>query len=143
EDTDRYLETVGPLAEDPAIQAAIVERVGEIVFGYLDLDAATKRVTDALAAQDLPPRVEEPLRAAAGPLADSIHSFIEGKLTDFVASDAFAQAWVEANRSAHDQLGAALTGDGSDTVAIEDGRVTVQLATVVNAVKQQLVDEGI
>jgi hypothetical protein len=143
EDTDRYLETVGPLADDPAIQAAIAARVDQVVFDYLDLDAATKRVTDALAAQNLPPRVETTLRAAAGPLADSIRSFIEGKIRDFVASDAFAEAWVEANRAAHDQLVVALTGNGSDTVSIEGGQVTVQLATVINAVKQQLVDNGI
>jgi hypothetical protein len=143
EDTDRYLETVGPLADDPAVQAAVAARVDEVVFDYIDLDAATKRVTDALASQNLPPAVATTLRAAAGPLADSIRSFIQGRIRDFVASDAFSEAWVEANRSAHDQLVAALTGNGSDTVDVSGGRVTVKLATVVNAVKQELVDDGI
>src|SRR3954449_7087931 len=71
EDTDRYIETVGPLADDPDVQAAIAARVDEVVFNYLDLDAATRQVTEALAAQNLPPRVEATLRAAAGPLADA------------------------------------------------------------------------
>ena len=46
-----------------------------------------------------------------------------------------------ANREAHSQLVAALTGEG-DAVTIEDGQVTIGLATIIEAVKTQLTDAG-
>ncbi len=41
-DTDRYIETVGPLANDPDVQDAIAARVEQVIFSYLDIDAATE-----------------------------------------------------------------------------------------------------
>ncbi len=48
---------------------------------------------------------------------------------------------MRANREAHSQLVAALTGNG-DAVTIQDGQVTIGLATIIDAVKTQLVDAG-
>ena len=44
QDTDRYLETVAPLASDPDVQDAIVVRVEQVIYSYLDLDAAMDEV---------------------------------------------------------------------------------------------------
>ena len=57
-------------------------------------------------------------------------------------SDEFEQAWIAANRTAHSELVAALTGQGGDTVAIENGSVRVSLAALINTLKQQLTDAG-
>ncbi len=40
EDTDRYVATVGPLANDPDVQKAIAARAEQVIFSYLDLDTA-------------------------------------------------------------------------------------------------------
>ena len=64
------------------------------------------------------------------------------KIHEFVRSDAFEDAWIEANRQAHSSLVAALTGEGDSAVTIERGTVTIGLATIINTVKQQLVDSG-
>src|SRR4051794_37271774 len=69
EDTDRYLATVGPLADDPDVQAAVVVRVEEVIYSYLDLDAAMDEVVQALESQGLPPRAAATLGALAGPLS--------------------------------------------------------------------------
>ena len=53
-ETDRYLETVAPLASDPDIQEAIAFRIEEVIFSYLDPDAVTEELVDALTARDLP-----------------------------------------------------------------------------------------
>ncbi len=141
-DTDRYIETVAPLADDPAVQAAIAKRIEEIVFSYLDVEAATQQLVDALAAQDLPPRVEVTLRAAAGPLASGIRNFVSDRILNLVQSDAFADAWVQANRVAHSQMVAVLTGEGGSSVQIEDGMVAVNVAALISAVKEQLTEDG-
>ena len=142
EDTDRYLETVAPLASDPAVQDAIAARVEEVVFSYLDLESATAQVVEALNEQGLPPRVAATLDAASVPLATAIRNFVADRIRDLVRSDAFEQAWVQANRTAHSELVAALLGKGGDSVTVDRGSVNVNLAVIINTVKQQLTDSG-
>lgn len=141
-DTDRYIATVGPLANDPDVQDAIIARVEQLVFTYVDVDAATQELVAAISSQDLPPRVETTLQAVAGPLAAGIRNFISDRIEALVRSDAFEQAWIEANRTAHSQLVAALTGEGGDSVTIDRGSVQINLAVLINTLKQQLSNEG-
>ena len=47
-DTDRYLATVAPLAEDPAVQAAVAARIEQVIFSYLDIEAVTEELVVAL-----------------------------------------------------------------------------------------------
>jgi hypothetical protein len=141
-DTDRYLETVAPLASDPDVQDAIARRVEDVIFSYLNIDDVTRQLVQALSSRDLPPAVAATLTAAAGPLASGIENFVSERIRAFVESDTFEQAWIEANRTAHEQLVAVLTGEGSDTIDISRGEVTIQLATLINAVKGELVERG-
>jgi hypothetical protein len=142
QDTDRYLATVAPLASDPAVQAAIVVRVEEVIYSYLDLDAAVDEVVQALEGQGLPPRAAATLGALAGPLTNGIRSFVHDRIVALVASDAFEEAWVAANRTAHEELVAALLGDSGGAVAVDNGAVSANLAVLINTVKGQLVDAG-
>ena len=141
QETDRYIETVGPLASNPDIQDAIAARIEQIVFSYLDIEAATDELVSAINQQGLPAPAAATLIAAAGPLASAIENFVSDKIHDLVRSDSFETAWVEANREAHSQLVAALTGKG-DAIVINDGEVTVGLATIIEAVKGQLSEAG-
>jgi len=59
-----------------------------------------------------------------------------------VASDAFADAWVQANRVAHAELVKALTGEGGGAVTVENDTVSVNLAAFIATVKQRLVAAG-
>ena len=47
--TDRYVATVAPLADDPAIQNAVADRVTAEIFSYLDVVGITNQAVDALA----------------------------------------------------------------------------------------------
>jgi plasmid stabilization system protein ParE len=142
QDTDRYLATVAPLADDPAVQEAIAARMEQVIFSYLDVDAAVDEVVSALQERGLPDRAAMTLEGLSGPLSTGIRGFVEDRILAVVQSDAFEQAWVEANRTAHAELVAALNGDTDGAVVIERGEVSVQLATLINTVKQQLVDAG-
>jgi hypothetical protein len=59
-----------------------------------------------------------------------------------VESDAFADAWVQANRVAHAELVAALTGEGGGSLTVENDTVSVNLAAFIETVKQRLVESG-
>jgi hypothetical protein len=141
-DTNRYVETVAPLAHDPAVQQAITTNLTNVVFQYVDVEGITNQAISAI--QDrgvLPPAVATQLQALAVPLANGVRSFAHDRIAQVVQSDAFAQAWEQANRTAHEQLVAALTGQ-SQSVVLEDNAVKVNLAAFVTVVKERLVASG-
>jgi hypothetical protein len=141
-DTDRYIETVGPLAENPDVQAAVIDRITTEITSRLQVEDVTKRAVDALESRGLPPRAASSLQLLTGPLTNAINGFIEEQVTRLVESDEFQQAWEEANREAHTQMVAVLTGKDTDVVQISNNAVSINLATVIDAVKQRLVDQG-
>jgi hypothetical protein len=141
-DTDRYVQTVSPLARDPAIQDAIADQITAQVFTYLDVQGLTTQAVDALAGRGLPPQVATQLEAFAGPIAYGVQSFTRDQVGKVVASDAFADAWVQANRVAHVELVRALTGEGGGAVTVENDTVSVNLAAFIETVKQRLVASG-
>jgi hypothetical protein len=142
EDTDQYVETVTPLASDPAVQNAIATRIEDEIFSRVDIDALTQEAVDAISQQDLPARVTVTLKAFSGPLAGAIKSFISDQIQAFVESDRFEQLWINANRDAHQAMVAVLTGEGSQNVDVSNGAVSINIGQLVSEVKQDLVNRG-
>ena len=140
--TDRYVQTVGPLAHDPAVQDAVVERITREVFSRLDVEAVTREAVAALADQGLPPAAVTSLNALTVPLAEGIRSFITDRVEEVVRSPEFADAWVQANRQGHVQVVAVLTGEGTETLTVEGGTVSIDLGAVIEIVKEQLAAVG-
>ncbi|MFH0176097.1 hypothetical protein ACIA6D_16325 [Streptomyces cacaoi] len=136
-DTGRYVDTVRPLASDKDIQNAAATRVTNAVMGRLDLTALLQ---DAVPAQR--PLLEKALGRLGPALEDAVRSFVHDKAQAVVASDAFERIWTDANRRVHSAVEKALTGSGGGAVKIENDTVTVDLAPVVDQVKQRLVDSG-
>jgi hypothetical protein len=141
-DTDRYVETVTPLADDPAVQDVVVQRITSEIVTRIDVRAVTQEAIDALADRGLPPRAALGLTALTGPLAEGVKSFIEDHVRALVTSPEFATAWVEANRQAHDQMVAVLTGETGNAVEVSGNSVKLNLAVMVDAVKARLLDRG-
>src|SRR5262245_231968 len=141
-DTDRYVATVSPLADDPAIQNAIADQITAELFKYIDVEGITDTAVDALASQGLNPQRADQLRALVAPIADGVESFTRSQVGKVVQSDAFADAWVQANRAAHAELVKALTGEGGGAVTIENDTVNLNLAAFIQTVKEQLTAAG-
>jgi hypothetical protein len=141
-DTDRYVETVAPLAKDPAIQSAIADRITAEIFTQLDVAAITNQAVDALAERGLPPLVATQLHALSQPLSSGVESFVRTEVGKVVASDAFVNAWTTANRAAHQALVAALTGETREGITIENDTVSINLGPIIAEVKQRLIDRG-
>jgi hypothetical protein len=141
-DSDRYVETIAPLIDDPAIQSALADKITAEIFTYVDVEAVTKETFDAIAARGLPPRIAAQLDALTGPIVNGVQSFTRTQVDKVVGSDAFAAAWVEANGVAHAELVKALTGQGGGTVNIADGAVSVNMAALIAVAKQELTEAG-
>ncbi|HXQ55710.1 MAG TPA: hypothetical protein VOA19_07910 [Actinomycetes bacterium] len=140
--TDRYVATVSPLASDPAIQAAIADQITAQVFTYIDIKGLTTQALAALSSRGLSPQVASQLEAFSVPIANGVQSFTRDQVGKIVASDAFTNAWIQANRTAHAELVKALTGEGGGAITVENDTVSVNLAAFVQTVKAQLVASG-
>ena len=55
-DTDRYVETVSPLADNPDLQAAVTDAITTEIFTQIDVAELTEKALTALSRQGLPPR---------------------------------------------------------------------------------------
>jgi hypothetical protein len=141
-DTDRYVTTVAPLASDPAIQNAVADKVTAEIFTHLDVAGITNQAVDALAERGLPPLIANQLHALSQPLASGVQGFVRDEVGKVVASDAFADAWLTANRAAHSALVAAMTGETREGVTIENDTVSINLGPIIQEVKQRLIDRG-
>jgi len=129
--TDRYVETVAPLAHDPQIQAAITNRVSTGLVERLDID---QRAADAL---------PEKAKFLAPAIATGAQN-LTGRLTaKALTTSQFESIWRFANERAHGQLVDALTGRKGKHVTTEQGKVVLNLGPLAVKVAQQLAKVGI
>ncbi len=84
------------------------------------------------------------LSTFAEPISNAIYSFTEDQVSKLVASSAFQDAWVAANREAHAGLVAALTGETRNAgVVVSQGQVAVNLGPFIEQIKPILVERGV
>lgn len=138
EDTDRYVDTVAPLAAEPAVRSAAATRVTDALMTHLDLNALLAGVAPADR-----PRLRQALGGLGGALEGAVRAFVHDKAEDVMASRAFQTFWTDANRRVHATVEKALTGHGGGAVKLQDDTVTVDLAPVIDQVKKRLVDAGL
>ena len=121
-DTDRYVRTVEPLAEDPTVTSALSARITSTVVKEVDVKS--------LAEEALPERAA----FLAAPIASGAESLIRQASDRIVASEQFRTLWTQANRRGHDAMVAVLTGEGGKAVSTKDGKVVISLGPVIEEV---------
>ena len=142
ENTDRYVATVAPLANDPAVQGAVTDQVTTLIARQVDLPALVDSLAGVLPSNGIGANVSSALKALSGPIVSGITDFIHSTVAKVVASPAFATVWTQVNRTAHASAVKALTGQGGGAVKLQGNDVTVDLAPVIDQAKQQLVSSG-
>ena len=120
--TDRYVATVGPLAEDPAVQESIATKLTDQVFVALDVEEKLSEILGSIG---------ERATVLAAPLTIAVKGFVQEQVLKVVQSDAFQTFWVAANRFVHTQVLAILRGEG-ETVSVVEGKVLLNLLPLVN-----------
>lgn len=142
-DTDRYVATVAPLAKDPVVRSAVAGRLTQVLMVQIDVPSLVDGVVGALRERDVAPRAASALAALEAPLASGVESFVRDAADRVVASDQFERAWERANRVAHEQLVVVMQGSGGSIVQVgRDGQLTIQLAGMIELLKDRLVDRG-
>jgi hypothetical protein len=128
--TDGWVDTVAPLADDPAVIDAVSQRVVNTIFEKADVQ---NRITDILPG---------PVDALGKTFANSLRTLAMNQTERFLESDAFQSLWEDANRIAHEQVVAMFSGKG-DALKNHDGQVVLDLGTVADTVRERLVDHGV
>jgi hypothetical protein len=128
--TDRYVDTVAPLARNEAITNLVADRLTTRLFREVDVEAEAK---DAL---------PERAQFLAGPISSGVETFVREAATRVLASEQFATVWENANRRAHALVVEALTGEDKN-VAIKNGKVVLNLSGVIDEVVKRLDDRGV
>ncbi|MDG3011770.1 hypothetical protein G4X40_16615 [Rhodococcus sp. D2-41] len=147
-DTDRYVATVTPLASDPAVQAELADKITSTVLDHVDVRAMTADAVGALT-ENAPGLANRPLASAAlsslpAMAASGAQSLIHQTVTTLVTSSEFEQMWVEANRAAHKNLVAVVTGDQGAALQVDKkGTVSVNLKAILSTVKERLDQRGL
>ena len=139
--TDRYVGTIGPVIQDPAVQADLSQQLGDQITERLDISTT---VDDALSNLD-DSRAAQALGAALGPvIADRTNALIDNTVTKAVSSEAFANLWVDANRTAHEALVRAVNDDPAGAASIApNGDVTISTTPMIAEVKSRLLAKGV
>jgi len=136
-DTTRYLETVGPLAADPAVQESISTAVTNSITSQINTDELVGGLLGNIVKN---PTIQDKL---SGPIAAGINGLIGQAVSAFVASDAFQQIWLTLNTSIQKSLLLILEGKDGGPVSLQGDQVVLDVSSLIGAVQQNLVDRGV
>ncbi|WP_460801752.1 hypothetical protein [Microbacterium sp. GXF6406] len=143
-DTDRFVATFAPLAEDASVQAFVADEVTAAIIEQIDVDALVGEVFDGVRELGMPPKASAALSLLEGPAAQGVQTLIGDVVVQVVASPAFAEVWAGSLRITHANAVALIQGDPAAAVQLaEDGTLSLQLDVIVSTVKAQLMDRGV
>lgn len=132
-DTNNYVATVAPLADNASVQNAIADRVTNTLIVDNSVD---QRIVD---------RLPKPAKFIAPKITDALSSFVHDATLKIVQSDQFQTLWTEANRRAHAQVVALLEGNSrvGGRVQTTNGQITLDLGPMIEKVNGALESHGI
>ena len=141
-DTDRYVETVSPLINDPSVQADLTNAVTDTIFAHVDLKAVTDEAFKAISDLGLPPRAQAALTALQQPMISGVENFVHSRVQQTISSPQFDTVWDRSNEIAHQQLVKLLEGNQGGAISAQNDTISVNLGPIIAQVKERLVAEG-
>lgn len=142
-DSDRFVETFAPLAENPAVQKEVTAQVSTAIDDAIDTQNLAHELIGGLQTLDMPTVVTQRLGLLEAPLAAGMQSLVHDVVERFVSSPAFADTWRGALRVAHTGINATIAGADGAVLVVDGTTVAVDLAPIIAAVRGELVDRGI
>ena len=130
-DTDRYVDTVAPIAADPAVQQAVADKLESAIFTRVDFAALAREV--------LPERAD----VLAPAIQSGVQTVISDRIAEFTRSERFQELWIEANRRAHTRVEELLTGGRSGRLELDEDTVYLDLSAAVDRVRAGLQERGL
>jgi len=143
-DTSKYVANVAPLIKDPAIQNALTDKLTNEIVTKIDVKGLTDQVAAELKQKGLP-KIGGLLQGVSGSLASGVQGFVHSSIHKIITGPRMANAWVQVNRVASQQLVAVLSGSGgrNGAVGVRNGQVTLDIAPLEAVAKQDLVARGL
>lgn len=129
-DTDKYVATVAPLSENPAIKEAVANAVTDELFRRSQADQLTREA--------LPEKAD----FLVGPIIGVTEGFVYDQVQKLLDSAEFSKVWQEANRKGHDVVTQVLLGE-KGTVTAQEGRISLDLSGLFEIVKTRLAEKGV
>jgi len=135
-DTERYLETMQPLAYDEDVQDSLSVFITDKIEEQIDPEELVNQLFAGL--------IEEypSLKALVPIISGAIDSLIAQVVDRLVRSDEFKQLWDLANTAAQKSLMAILEGRDDGPVSLQGDEVVLDIGVLIDQVKQGLVDQG-
>ena len=135
-DTERYLETMQPLAYDEDVQDSLSVFITDKIEEQIDPEALVNQLFAGL--------IEEypSLKALVPIISGAVDSLIAQVVDRLVRSDQFKQLWDLANTAAQKSLMAILEGRDDGPVSLQGDEVVLDIGVLIDQVKQGLVDQG-
>jgi hypothetical protein len=122
--TDNFTRASSEMLGRPVVRARVAEFLVDELYANVDVQA---EIRDAL-----PPRA----RPLAGPAAGALRNLVERAANEILARPRAQQAWVDANRSAHEQLIKVLEG-GGPILSTTGGVVMLDLKDLLAELEQR------
>ena len=143
-DTSSYVANVTPLIKDPAIQNALTSKLTTEIVTKIDVKGRTDQAAAELSQKGFT-RIGGLLKGVSGSLASGVQGFVHSRIHKIITGPRMANAWVQVNRVASQQLVAVLSGRGgkNGALGVSNGQVTLDLAPLEAVAKQDLVARGL
>ncbi|MER7950361.1 hypothetical protein ABTY59_23540 [Streptomyces sp. NPDC096079] len=138
-DVDRYVQTVAPLARDPAVQDAVTDRVTDEVVARVDVHKLSDYLARFLSDRDAPRFLVDAAGSSDEELKSVLTTAVRYVVNKTVTSEVFAQAWDLANRGAHTATLNVLTGEGGGAIEIKGDTVALNVGVVVEEMQQRVI----
>jgi hypothetical protein len=131
--TDKYVETMAPLATNPVIQQGLATRATDALFST---NIVQNKVTQAL------PKSAKPLVA---PLMAQLKTYVQGYALKVFESPQFAKLWDTLNRHSHNAVINVLTGKQTPAQKklATAGQIAINVSPALNQVITDLDQRGI
>ena len=128
--TDAYVRTVAPLADEPAVQADLAQRISS----QLQIRIAEVIPDDTGGDRD-------GLLSVA--MRSIVDEYIDNVVLEFMTSDEFQRLWDNGQRVVHGVVAALLTGDDNQMLSETNGQVILDTAPLITEVLNRLSARGI
>jgi hypothetical protein len=138
--TSRYIDNIEPLIHEPAIQNALTDKITTQITTHLNVQGYANQAAAALNSKGLT-RVGALLKSFGPSLASAVAGYVHTQVHKIVTSPRFARIWIQVNTLAHQTVVNVLSGQ-SKVVGVKDGKIVIQLAPFIDAVKQDLSSRG-
>jgi len=130
-ETDSFVKTFGPLPDDPAVSAALGQRIAQEVTEQTNLS------------ENIAARLPSDIQFAAAPIAGAIEGLIADGTAAVVSSDVFTSVWEQSLRVSHSAAIKVIEGARDGDVRVQNGQVVLDLNGLLVQVGDELAARGI